>query len=40
MSLSQREKEFLDKYLPGFSDKGRSNADASKIKNNVVIDDI
>lgn len=32
LPLSQREKEFLDKYSPVFSDNGRSNADASKIK--------
>ena len=33
LPLSQREKEFLDKYSPDFSDKGHSNTDAFKIKN-------
>ena len=35
LSLSRREKEFLEKYSPGFSDKGRSKADAPKTANQI-----
>lgn len=35
LSLSWREKEFLEKYSPDFSDKGRSKADAPKTANQI-----
>lgn len=35
LSLNRREKEFLEKYSPDFSDKGRSKADAPKTANQI-----
>lgn len=35
LPLSRREKEFLEKYSPDFSDKGRSKADAPKTEKQI-----
>ena len=40
LSLSRREKEFLDKYSPDFSDKGRQRLMHPKPQTKSMIDDI